>query len=73
VASIGGPLALATIYAPGAADLRSAGLLAVVGSALYALPLLVWLHSSRRPSGVALHSFRRRSGRSATSSTCRTR
>jgi amino acid transporter len=46
VASIGGPLALATIYAPGAADLRSAGLLAVVGSALYALPLLVWLRYS---------------------------
>jgi amino acid transporter len=46
VASIGGPLALAAIYAPGAADLRSAGLLALVGSALYALPLLVWLRYS---------------------------
>jgi amino acid transporter len=46
LASIGGPLALAAIYAPGTGDLRSAGLLALVGSALYALPLLVWLRYS---------------------------
>jgi amino acid transporter len=46
VASIGGPLALAAIYAPGTGDLRSSGLLALVGSALYALPLLVWLRYS---------------------------
>jgi hypothetical protein len=46
VASIGGPLALAAIYAPGSGDLRSAGLLTAVGSALYALPLLVWLRYS---------------------------
>ena len=31
---------------PGAADLRSAGLLMVVGVALYALPLAVWLRYS---------------------------
>ena len=46
IASIGGPLALAAIYLPGAGDARSAGLLAVVGAALYALPLAVWLRYS---------------------------
>jgi hypothetical protein len=46
VASIGGPLALSAIYLPGTGDLRSAGLLALVGSALYAFPLLVWLRYS---------------------------
>jgi amino acid transporter len=46
VASIGGPLALAAIYVPGAADMRSAGLFTLLGSALYALPLLVWLRYS---------------------------
>ena len=35
------------IYVPGAADMRSAGLLTVLGAALYALPLAVWLHYSK--------------------------
>ena len=46
IASIGGPLALAAIYVPGAGDPRSAGLLALLGAALYALPLAVWLRYS---------------------------
>jgi amino acid transporter len=46
VASIGGPLALAAIYLPGTGDLRSAGLLALVGAVLYGFPLLVWLRYS---------------------------
>jgi hypothetical protein len=46
VASIGGPLALAAIYLPGAGDPRSAGLFALVGAGLYALPLAVWLRYS---------------------------
>ena len=47
VASIGGPLALAAIYLPGAADLRSAGLLTVLGSLVYACPLAVWVRYSK--------------------------
>jgi amino acid transporter len=47
VAAIGGPLALATIYVPQAADMRSAGLLMVLGSLLYALPLVIWVRYSR--------------------------
>jgi amino acid transporter len=46
VASIGGPLALGAIYLPGTGDLRSAGLLALIGAALYVFPLLVWLRYS---------------------------
>jgi amino acid transporter len=46
VASIGGPLALAAVYLPGAGDMRSAGLLALLGAALYLLPLVVWLRYS---------------------------
>jgi amino acid transporter len=46
VACIGGPLALAAIYLPHAGDTRSAGLTALAGSALYALPLVVWLRYS---------------------------
>jgi hypothetical protein len=56
VASIGGPLALAVIYVPGAADMRSAGLVTVVGAFLYAAPLSVWLRFSRdvvSPAGLA--------------------
>lgn len=34
------------IYVPGAADMRSAGLLIVLGAALYGLPLAVWLRYS---------------------------
>jgi amino acid transporter len=47
VASIGGPLALAAIYIPAAADMRSAGLFVVVGALLFACPLLVWLRYSK--------------------------
>lgn len=46
VASIGGPLALAALYVPGAADTRSAALTALTGTALAALPLGVWLRYS---------------------------
>jgi hypothetical protein len=56
IASVGGPLALAAIYVPGAADMRSAGLAALAGAALYAAPLLVWLRFSRdvvSPAGLA--------------------
>lgn len=56
VATIGGPLALAVIYVPGAADMRSSGLVTVLGGALYAAPLLVWLRFSRdvvSPAGLA--------------------
>jgi amino acid transporter len=56
VAAIGGPLALAVIYVPGAADMRSAGLVTLLGAALYAAPLLVWLRFSRdiaSPAGLA--------------------
>jgi amino acid transporter len=56
VASIGGPLALAVIYVPGAADMRSAGLVTLLGAALYAAPLLIWMRFSRdivSPAGLA--------------------
>ncbi|HEY2776374.1 MAG TPA: hypothetical protein VGI77_00590 [Gaiellaceae bacterium] len=56
VASIGGPLALAVIYVPGAIDLRSAGLVTLLGALLYAAPLLVWIRFSRdvvSPAGLA--------------------
>jgi amino acid transporter len=56
VASIGGPLALAVIYVPAAADMRSAGLVTLLAAALYAAPLLVWLRFSRdvvSPAGLA--------------------
>jgi hypothetical protein len=56
VASIGGPLALAVIYVPGAADMRSAGLVTVLGALLYAAPLVIWIRFSRdvvSPAGLA--------------------
>jgi len=56
VAAIGGPLALAVIYVPGAADLRSAGLVTLLGALLYAAPLVVWVRFSRdivSPAGLA--------------------
>jgi amino acid transporter len=56
VASIGGPLALAAIYVPGAADMSSAGLVTLLGALLYAAPLLVWVRFSRdavSPAGLA--------------------
>jgi hypothetical protein len=37
---------LAAIYLPHAGDMRSAGMLTLVGAALYGLPLLVWLRYS---------------------------
>jgi len=46
VASLGGPLALGAIYAPSAGNMRSAGLLLVLGALLYACPLVVWLRYS---------------------------
>ena len=56
VAAIGGPLAVAVIYVPGAADMRSAGLVTLLGAALYAAPLLIWVRFSRdvvSPAGLA--------------------
>jgi len=56
VAAIGGPLALAVIYVPGAVDLRSAGLVTLLGALLYAAPLVVWVRFSRdivSPAGLA--------------------
>ena len=56
VASIGGPLALAVIYVPGAADMRSAGLVTLLGALLYAAPLLVGVRFRRdvvSPAGLA--------------------
>ena len=56
VAAIGGPLALAVIYVPGAADMRSAGLVTLLGALLYAAPLYVWVRFSRdvvSPAGLA--------------------
>jgi hypothetical protein len=56
VAAIGGPLALAVIYVPGAADLRSAGLVTLLGALLYAAPLCIWMRFSRdvvSPAGLA--------------------
>jgi hypothetical protein len=56
VASIGGPLALAVIYVPGAADMRSAGLVTLLGAVIYAAPLAVWVRFSRdvvSPAGLA--------------------
>lgn len=47
IASIGGPLALAAIYIPGAGDMRSAGLLTLLGALVYACPLAVWVRYSR--------------------------
>jgi len=60
VASFGGPLALAALNAPGlagpAAD--SAGLSMLLGAALFALPLLVWLRYSRHvTSSGGLYAF----------------
>jgi amino acid transporter len=48
VASIGGPLALAAFYFPGAAGeaLPSSGLVAVLAALLYGLPLYVWVRYS---------------------------
>jgi hypothetical protein len=56
VACIGGPLALVAVYVPGAADMRSAGLVALLAAALYAAPLVVWVRFSRgivSPAGLA--------------------
>lgn len=53
VASFGGPLALAALYAPTiVGDVSgSAGLVTLAGSVLFAVPLLVWLLYGRRVAG----------------------
>ncbi len=50
VASLGGPLALAALYAPGIIEdtTPSAGLVAVAGALVFLLPLVVWLRYSRQ-------------------------
>jgi hypothetical protein len=56
VACIGGPLALAAIYVPGAADGRSIGLVTVAGALLYACAVTVWSRFSEdvvSPAGLA--------------------
>src|SRR4051812_10950080 len=56
VASIGGPPAPAALYVPGAADMRSAGLLTPLRALRYSPPLLVWVRFSRdavSPAGLA--------------------
>jgi hypothetical protein len=60
VASIGGPLALAALYVPGIVgdDRASAGLMVVLASAVFGLPLLIWCLYSRRVVGAGgLYSF----------------
>ncbi|MGH3472769.1 MAG: hypothetical protein ACRDPG_12105 [Nocardioidaceae bacterium] len=53
IASFGGPLALAALYAPAALDNvgSATGLVAAVGSAVFVVPMLVWLRASRRVAG----------------------
>lgn len=56
VACIGGPLALAAIYVPGAADSRSIGLVTIAGALLYACAVTVWSRFSEdvvSPAGLA--------------------
>jgi len=50
VASIGGPLALAALYVPGAADgsLPSVGLTTALAAAVFVAPLAVWLGYSKQ-------------------------
>ena len=53
VSSLGGPLALAALYVPAlTADVAgSAGWVALAGSALFAVPLLIWVRFARRVAG----------------------
>jgi hypothetical protein len=60
IASIGGPLALVALYAPGAAGdaVQASGLTVVVAVALFLAPLLVWLgYSERIVSAGGLAAF----------------
>jgi len=61
VASFGGPLALAALYAPGivsGAGAASAGLVMVAAVAVFAFPLAIWLQYARRVNGAGgLYSF----------------
>ena len=60
LASLGGPLALAALYAPtivGDAS-GSSGLAVLLGSAAFGVPLLVWLRYARRVAGAGgLYEF----------------
>ena len=49
IVSTGGPLALAALYAPSVVDdvAGSAGLVGVLGAAVFALPLMIWLRYAR--------------------------
>lgn len=55
VAALGGPLALAALYAPGVvADVTgSAGLVVLAGTAAFVLPLWIWLRYARTVAGPA--------------------
>jgi amino acid transporter len=59
VTATGGPLALAALYVPGAVtNFESIGLTAVLGSAIFAVPLTVWYrYSGRVVSSGGLFSF----------------
>jgi amino acid transporter len=60
VASLGGPLALAALYAPGLIDdtTSSAGFVAIAGAVVFLLPLGVWLAFSRQiQSNGGLYGF----------------
>jgi hypothetical protein len=60
VASFGGPLALGALYVPTILDdtSSSAGLVSLIGAAIFAIPLLVWLRYSRQiASGAGLTAF----------------
>ena len=60
VASFGGPLALAALYAPGivADATSSAGLAMVAAAAVFAFPLVIWLRYARHSNGAGgLYSF----------------
>jgi amino acid transporter len=57
VASFGGPLALAALYAPGLAN-ASAGFTMVAAVVVFAVPLAIWLRYARQISGPGgLYSF----------------
>ncbi len=61
VSSVGGPLALATLYLPdavGSAAISSMGLVALAGAALFAAPLLIWWrYSGQIASDGGLYAF----------------
>jgi hypothetical protein len=60
IASLGGPLALAALYAPTILTdaSASAGLVAVAAAVVFAVPLLVWLRYSREIAGAGgLYGF----------------